>query len=140
MEERKQWKWTLIRSLFDRGYSREEVENLFRFIDRMMSLPKQLEQQLRTQLIEYREERQMPFISPMEELIQEEAMERGILKTQRESILDILQVRFGEVPQSVVEAVNRLEEIPTLKQLHRQTISVGSIAEFEQLLNPRTDS
>ncbi|MCT7960641.1 hypothetical protein NG791_08160 [Laspinema sp. D1] len=136
LDERKQWKWTLIRSLFDRGYSREEVENLFRFIDRMMTLPKQLEQQLRTELIEYREERQMPFISPMEELIQEEA----ILKTQRENILDLLQVRFGEVPQSLVEAVNGLEDIATLKQLHRQTISVVSIAEFEQLLNPRTDS
>ncbi|MCT7956096.1 transposase [Laspinema palackyanum] len=144
MDERKQWKWILIRSLFDRGYSREEVENLFRFIDRMMSLPKQLEQQLRTELIEYREEKQMPFISPMEELIQEEAMERGLqqgtLQTQRENILDLLQVRFGEVPQSLVEAVNRLEDISTLKQLHRQTISVGSIAEFEQLLNPQTDS
>jgi hypothetical protein len=148
MDERKQWKWILIRSLFERGYRREEVENLFRFIDRMMSLPKQLEQQLRTQLIEYREERQMPFISPMEELIREEAMEQGLeqgleqgtLRNQRENILELLQVRFGEVPQSVVEAVNRLEEITTLKQLHRQTISVGSIAEFEQLLNPRTDS
>ncbi|MCT7964542.1 transposase, partial [Laspinema sp. D1] len=102
--------------------------------------PKQLEQQLRTQIIEYREERQMPFISPMEELIQEEAMEQGILKNQRENILDLLQVRFGEVPQSVVEAVNRLEDITILKQLHRQTISVGFLAEFEQLLNPSTDS
>jgi hypothetical protein len=152
MVERKQWKWTLIRSLFERGYSREEVENLFRFIDRMMSLPKQLEQQLRTELITYREERQMPFISPMEELIREEAMEQGLeqgiqrgleqgtLRNQRENILELLQVRFGEVPPSVVEAVNRLEEIPTLKQLLRQTISVGSIAEFEQLLNPSTNS
>jgi hypothetical protein len=143
MSERKQWKWTLIRSLFERGYRREEVENLFRFIDRMMSLPKQLEQQLRTQLIEYREERQMPFISPMEELIQEEAMERGLqqgtLQTQRENILDLLQVRFGELPESVVEAVNRLEDITILKQLHRQTISVGSLADFEQLLNPSRD-
>ncbi|MCT7956094.1 hypothetical protein [Laspinema palackyanum] len=105
----------------------------------MMTLPKQLEQQLRTELVEYREERQMPFISPMEELIQEEAMERGILQTQREYILDLLQVRFGEVPQSLVEAVNRLEDISTLKQLLRQTISVGSIAEFEQLLDSSTD-
>ncbi|MGL5196926.1 MAG: hypothetical protein ACRC8Y_25330, partial [Chroococcales cyanobacterium] len=135
MDERKQWKWILIRSLFERGYSRKEVENLFRFIDRMMTLPKQLEQQLRTQIIEYREERQMPFISPMEELIQEEA----ILKNQRENILDLLQVRFGEVPQSVVEGVNRLEDITLLKQLHRQSISVGSLAEFEQLLNPSRD-
>jgi hypothetical protein len=82
----------------------------------------------------------MPFISPMEELIREEAMEQGTLRNQRENILDLLQVRFGEVPPSVVEAVNRLEEITTLKQLLRQTISVGSIAEFEQLLNSRTNS
>ncbi|MCT7960642.1 transposase [Laspinema sp. D1] len=148
MDERKQWKWILIRSLFERGYSRKEVENLFRFIDRMMTLPKQLEQQLRTQIIEYREERQMPFISPMEELIQEEAMERGIeqglqqgtLQTQRENILDLLQVRFGEVPQSLLEAVNGLEDITTLKQLLRQTISVGSLSEFEQLLDSSTNS
>lgn len=78
----------------------------------------------------------MPFISPMEELIQEEA----ILKNQRENILDLLQVRFGEVPQSVVETVNRLEDMTLLKQLFRQAISVGSVAEFEQLLNPSTDS
>ena len=77
----------------------------------------------------------MPFISPMEELIQEEA----ILKNQRENILDLLQVRFGEVPPSLVEGVNRLEDISTLKQLHRQTISVGSLAEFEQLLDSNTD-
>ena len=59
----------------------------------------------------------MPFISPMEELIREEAMEQGLeqgiqqgtLRSQRENILDLLQVRFGEVPPSVVEAVNRLE-------------------------------
>ena len=77
----------------------------------------------------------MPFISPMEELIQEEA----ILKTQRENILDLLQVRFGEVPQSLVEAVNHLEDISTLKQLFLQAISVGSLAEFGQLLDSSTD-
>ena len=31
--------------------------NLFRFVDRMMSLPQELEQQLRTEVIRYREER-----------------------------------------------------------------------------------
>ena len=85
----------------------------------------------------------MPFISPMEELIQEEAMERGLqqgtLQTQRENILDLLQVRFGEIPQSVVETVNGLEDITTLKQLFLQAISVGSLAEFEQLLDSSTD-
>ena len=85
----------------------------------------------------------MPFISPMEELIQEEAMERGLqqgtLQTQRENILDLLQVRFGEIPQSVVETVNGLEDITTLKQLFLQAISVGSLAEFEQLQDSSTD-
>jgi hypothetical protein len=121
----------LFRLLLSKGYSREQVVNLFRFVDRMMSLPKELEQQLRTEVIRYREERKMPFISPMEELIQEEAT----LQARREDIVEVLQVRFGEVPPDVVEAVNGIEDLPTLKQLHRQAIAIGSVAQFQELLN-----
>ncbi|WP_242540945.1 hypothetical protein [Phormidium pseudopriestleyi] len=121
--------------------------NLFRFVDRMMSLPKELEQQLRTQVIRYREERQMPFISPMEELIQEEAREQGrqeglqeglqegrqegMMEKLRENILQILQIRFGELPQEVLEAVNGIEEMDILNSLLREAIAIASIAEFQ---------
>jgi hypothetical protein len=105
----------------------------------MMKLPKELEQQLRTEVIRYREERQMPFMSQYEEIAQEKGIERGLkrgtLRTMRENTLEVLQVRFGEVPSEVVEAVNGIEDIPTLTQLFRQAIAIGSVAQFQELLN-----
>lgn len=140
MEERQQWKRVLFRLLLSKGYSREQVVNLFRFVDRMMKLPKELEEQLTTEIIEGREERQMPFMSQFEEIAQEKGMERGTQRTQRENTLAILEVRFGEVPPSVVEAVNGIEDISILTQLHRQAIAIGSVAQFQQLLNEVTES
>jgi hypothetical protein len=31
--DRKAWKWSLTRMLYERGYGREQIINLFRFID-----------------------------------------------------------------------------------------------------------
>ncbi|MGI0493487.1 Rpn family recombination-promoting nuclease/putative transposase [Alkalinema pantanalense CENA528] len=36
-QQRKQWKWTLVRKLFEQGYSRNDVVELFRLIDWMMT-------------------------------------------------------------------------------------------------------
>jgi 16S rRNA C967 or C1407 C5-methylase (RsmB/RsmF family) len=131
MEERQQWKRVLFRLLLSKGYSREQVVNLFRFVDRMMKLPKELEEQLTTEIIEGREERQMPFMSQFEEIAQEKAT----LRNQRQNTLEILEVRFGEVPPEVVEAVNGIEDLPTLTQLFREAIAIGSVAQFQELLN-----
>jgi hypothetical protein len=97
----------------------------------MMKLPKELEEQLTTEIIEGREERQMPFMSQFEEIAQEKAT----LRNQRQNTLEILEVRFGEVPPEVVEAVNGIEDLPTLTQLFREAIAIGSVAQFQELLN-----
>ncbi|MCT7968488.1 hypothetical protein NG799_19445 [Laspinema sp. D1] len=77
----------------------------------------------------------MPFRSQFEEIAQEKGIERGTLRNQRENTLEVLQVRFGEVPPEVVEAVNGIEDLPTLTQLFREAIAIGSVAQFQELLN-----
>jgi hypothetical protein len=52
----------------------------------------------------------------------------------REKILEILQVRFNEVPDEVGETLEDIGGIPTLRELFRRAISIESIAEFQQLL------
>ena len=80
----------------------------------------------------------MPFLSPMEELIQEEAHEQGrqegIVDNLRQNILKILQIRFGELPPEVLEAVNGIEEMDILNLLFREAIAIASLAEFQVLL------
>jgi hypothetical protein len=71
----------------------------------------------------------MPFMSRMEEM----AMEAGIEKTARESVIEVLEMRF-EVSPEVVEILKSISDVPVLKQLHRQAIVTNSIVEFQQEL------
>ncbi len=49
-------------------------------------------------------------------------------------MIAILEVRFGEVAPTLIEGINAIEEVPVLKQLHRQAIAIPSIEEFQQVL------
>ncbi|CBN54244.1 MULTISPECIES: Rpn family recombination-promoting nuclease/putative transposase [Kamptonema] len=133
-QERKLWKWSLVRSLFDRGYSRDEVVDLFRFIDRMMRLPVELEQQFKNDLRRYQEDRSMRFLSQIEEMAMEEGAERGALQNARESVLEILEARFEIVPLEVRQAVNMIADMSVLRRLLREAIAIPSILDFQELL------
>ena len=132
--ERKQWKWTVVRTLLSKGYSRDEVVNLFRFIDKMMTLPKTLQQAFKTELTQSREEKIMPFISPFEEMVKEEGREESRVLTLREETIAVLEIRFNTVPPEVVDALNGIENADILRRLHRQAVVIPSVPEFQQLI------
>ena len=76
----------------------------------------------------------MPHITLFEELALKEGRQEGILQTGREAILDVLDTRFGEVPDSVREQVNALCSEPTLKDLLRRAVRASSLDEFSMTL------
>jgi flagellar biosynthesis/type III secretory pathway protein FliH len=63
-----------------------------------------------------------------------EGLEKGIVQTAREAILDVLDSRFGEVPDSVRERINVLCSEPTLKDLLRRAARASSLDEFSVAL------
>lgn len=130
LPEREEWKWELIKSLYEKGFSRLEIINLFRFIDTMMTLPPELQQQLKIKVNQYEEERQMPFLSTLEEM----AIESTAKSTNKKSIINLLQKRFGELPEALMENINKIDDISVLERLLLETISVSSVAEFEELV------
>ena len=146
LTERERWKWTIVRSLYEKGYNRQDIIELFKVIDLMMTLPEELQSSFEDKLNNYEESRTMPLLSNMErrgmEKGIEEGMEKGIEKgiekgtrqNLRENIIGILAKRFGTLPNELVEAINKLEDIPQLKQLVLETVSVNSVVEFEQLI------
>jgi hypothetical protein len=60
---RKYWKFELVRQLYEKGYNRSEVFNLFTFIDWIIKLPKPLAREFWTELNTYEESRKMPYIT-----------------------------------------------------------------------------
>lgn len=92
----------------------------------MIVLPQELQREFKEELSRYQEDSQMPFLSRIEL--------DAKLETLREDVITILEVRFGEVPPELREVINTLQDVPVLKQLHRQAIAIPSIQEFQQLL------
>jgi hypothetical protein len=131
LAEREQWKWTLIRGLYERGLTKEQIVKLFKIIDKMMSLPKELQQGLVAKIKHLEEENQMPFISPTEEL----AMERG----EQQLIIRQLNRRIGEIKSSFIDTIRTLT-IDQLELLGEALLDFSSITDLEQWLENKPES
>ena len=100
----------------------------------MMSLTPQLQFKFANQLHEYEQEQKMPFLSTLEEM----AIERTTKKTRREDIIKLLQKRFGNLPESLVENINQIDDIAVLESLLVETISVNSPEDFQRLIDSQS--
>src|SRR5206468_3547057 len=61
--ERRAWKLRLVRGLYERGFSAEDVRQLFRLIDWLLELPPALDDLFWQDLESYQQERTMPFVT-----------------------------------------------------------------------------
>jgi hypothetical protein len=93
-ENRLQWKMRLVRRLYERGYARQDVLELFRFIDWVLTLPQGLEARFRTELARFEEETQMPYITSIERM----GIEQGIQQGEVIVLRQLLTRRFGPLP------------------------------------------
>ena len=125
-QERLRWKMSLIRGMYERGYSRDRILQLFRLIEWMMVLPEELERDFRNELRHLREENRMPYITGFER--------DGMAKMARENVGEILETRFEVLPPDLSERLNAIEDIALLKRLHKRAITVASVEEFEQVM------
>jgi len=134
----KDYRLELTVQFFNEGYSPLEIRQLHRLIDWLMPLPDALKIQFRTQLQQRLPDKSMPHITLFEELALKEGLEKGlekgILQTAREAILDVLDTRFGEVPDSIRDRINSLGSEPTLKTLLRRAARASSLEEFQATL------
>ena len=125
LSEREQWKWNLVRSLYARGLRKFDIVKLFKFIDKMMSLTPQLQFKFVNQLHQYEQEQQIPFLSTLEEM----AIERTTKSTYHKNIIQLLQKRFGNLPESLVENINQIDDVAVLEGLIVETI-VSNVIPF----------
>ena len=72
----------------------------------------------------------MPYITSIERLARIE----GLVQKGREDIIEVLEVRFEELPNELIERINQIEDLELLKTLLRQAITIGSVADFQGLL------
>jgi hypothetical protein len=131
LSAREQWKWNLARLLYERGYNRKEIVDLYKVIDLMMALPPDLQLSFEEKLANYQEERKMPLLTNIEQ----RAIEKTTKQTLKQNIIKLVQVRFGDIPENLVANINQIDDTSFLEQIFVSAINVSSVEEFAQLVN-----
>ncbi|HWE63020.1 MAG TPA: Rpn family recombination-promoting nuclease/putative transposase [Chloroflexota bacterium] len=132
-DRREHAKLYLIRRLYERGYSRERVLSLFRFIDWLLALPPAGESRIRQAIEATEEEQKMPYTTSIERMAREEGREEGReagrLDARREDIRQFVRARFGQVPTALEERLATADET-TLNALIVRAATVSTTDEL----------
>ena len=107
--ERLRWKVSLIKGLYEKGYQRQDVINLFRFIDWVMNLPESLTREFWQEVYQLEEEKQMPYISSIERLGFQKGLVEGRQEGELSLILKLLNRQIGEISPDLA---NRIRQLP----------------------------
>jgi len=129
-QARYNWKVTLFRSLYERGFKRKELIDLYRFLDWIMTLPEGLEIDFKTEVTKQEASRNMRYVTNIERF----GIQEGALKTNRKNTIEVLEIRFNNIPEYLREKINSLNNVSILERLHRQAILIESIPAFEEFL------
>ncbi len=141
-EDRLQWKLRIFKMLYERGYSKEDILELARFIDWIMVLPEDLEQRFDEAIAQFEEEQNMQYVTSFERQGIKKGMQQGLqqgfqqglLEKSREDVVEILQTRFENIPQTFIVSINRIADLVKLKDLLKKVVTVNNLDEFQKFL------
>jgi len=76
-EKRFHWKIELTKMLYNKAYTKEKVHALFKFIDWIMVLPRQLATKYNTTIYKIEEDKKMKYITSVELIARKEGRDEG---------------------------------------------------------------
>ena len=125
-------KLQLIRLMYDRGYSKDQILTLFRVIDWLLRTPLELEPVFQ-QALSTIEEKKMAYITGIERLGLERGMQQGMQQGMRQGEVAVLerqlQRKFGERFTEVHRQRMKEADIDTLLDWSEQVLIAHSIDE-----------
>ncbi|MEM9214707.1 MAG: DUF4351 domain-containing protein [Cyanobacteria bacterium P01_F01_bin.150] len=134
---RKDWKLRLTRRLYERGYDRQDILELYLFIDWLIELPQPFEEEFQQELAKFEGEKEMQYISTIERQgiakgIQQ-GLQQGIEQGERAIVLRLLNKRFSELSDTLIEQVNQMSS-ETLETLGDALLDFQGQEDLEQWL------
>jgi hypothetical protein len=158
---RRRIKTRLVKGLYERGWTAEDVRQLFRLIDWLMVLPQELQEGFRHDLYRFEEERHMPYLSSIERMAREEGLEKGRQEglekgleeglekglekgrqegrqEGRESLLEVIQTglegKFGAAGKKLLPKVRSRKNLAELRAVAQALMTADSLDPVRALL------
>ncbi len=115
--ERLQWKLCLVKTLYQKGFGKQDILEIYRFIDWLMVLPDELNQQFDDDMMTYEQEIKMPYITTTERAGIKKGMQLGFIEGEQRGIQKGMQ-----------KGMQKGEQLGEIKLLKRQlTRRFGSL-------------
>ncbi|MCG9890725.1 MAG: DUF4351 domain-containing protein [Thermosynechococcaceae cyanobacterium MS004] len=136
VDQRKVWKFRLTRALYEKGYGRQEVLNLYRFIDWVMILPEAVERSFWQDLQSFEEDRKVTYVTNAERFGIEKGIQQGIeqgIERERSLILRQLTRKIGTISPNVETQIAALS-VAQLESLGEALLDFSSSADLDEWL------
>ena len=117
-EKRFEVRFALARKLYSRGFGREDVQRLYRFLEWILGLPAELEMELKQRIeTEIEGKAAMPFLATYERIAMEKGREEGKEEGLREAVRLGLELRFGDAGLGLFPRVSETKDVGRLRRL-----------------------
>lgn len=124
-QQRKQQKLVLVKRLYEQGLGRDDIINLFRFIDWMMTLPDQFELEFWQEYRDFEESKRMQYVTSVER----SGIRLGLL----EGIELGLELKFGASSLEVMDEVSQIYDVEQLRKIKEGIKTATSIDELRRI-------
>jgi hypothetical protein len=135
VDQRKAWKFRLTRGLYEKGYDRQEILDLYRFIDWILALPEAVEREFWQELQVFEEERKVTYVTNAERFGFERGIEKGIeqgmTQEARSLILRQLTRRIGMLAPNIESQISTLS-VSQLESLGEALLDFSAAVDLEE--------
>ncbi len=135
---RKQWKLRIVKGLYQRKWTKDEIVRLFLAIDWMMDLPDDLVQAFESDLDEFEEETHVKYVSSIERLGEQRGYQRGEVHGLREGYFENIAMdlddKFGARGTRLMPKVRAIEDIDALRAFAKFLKRAQSLDEVREYL------
>lgn len=134
MMGRLSWKLSLVKMLYEKGYDRQDILNLYKFIDWLMVLPEGLSLRFHEQIEAYEEEKKMAYVTTAEKIGRQRGMQEGLRQGLLEAVALGLELKFGEDGLRLSELIDQIDSTEQLEKIKETIRTAASLQEIEALI------
>jgi hypothetical protein len=125
----------LVRNLYNLGYNADEVREIFRFIDWMMSLREDLSRKFEQELTDLEESLNMPYVTSVERIAEARGRAEGVASV----LLTQLSRTCGPLSDEFEQRVRQLS-FESLEELGQAVFDLRSQADLQSWFDAREGS
>lgn len=129
-QKRFEMKLRIAKLLYQRGFSRQQILELYRFIDWILQLPSELEEKLSQIIDEFEETKKMKYVTHIERIRMKQGLEQGLHLALIENIALGLETKFGKSGNKEFARIKKFENVTLLRLINKALWKVNTLEEL----------